>query len=86
MGIEATGYTQWFERLLAKLGHELWVGDAAEIRASVVRKQKYDERDAAHLLNLLDEGRFPRIWVPTLAQRDLRQLLIHRVRLVRSLQ
>ena len=82
VGIEATGYTQWFERLLQKLGHELWVGDAAEIRASMVRKQKNDERDAAHILDLLSEGRFPRIWMPGLAERDLRQLIVHRMRMV----
>ena len=29
IGIEATGYTQWFERLVAGQGHELWVGDPA---------------------------------------------------------
>ena len=27
VGVEATGYTRWFERLLAELGHELWIGD-----------------------------------------------------------
>ncbi len=82
VGIEATGYTQWFERLLESLGHELWFGDAAAIRASVVRRQKNDQRDAAHILQLLVENRFPRIWVPTPAERDLRQLLLHRVKLV----
>jgi transposase len=29
------------------------------------------------------EGRFPKIWVPTVAERDLRQLLLHRQHLVR---
>lgn len=82
VGIEATGYTAWFERLLAELGHELWVGDAAAIRAAVVRKQKTDARDAEHLLDLLRANRFPRIWVPTAGERDLRQLVVHRVRLV----
>lgn len=82
VGIEASGYTQWFERLLEELGHELWVGDAAAIRASAVRRQKNDERDAAHILELLVENRFPRIWVPTPAERDLRQLVLHRVKLV----
>jgi transposase len=53
VGIEATGHTRWFERMLAELGHELWIGDGAEIRASMVRKQKTDARDAAHLLDLL---------------------------------
>jgi hypothetical protein len=38
VGIEATGPIHWFERLLAELGHELWIGDAAKIRASEVRK------------------------------------------------
>jgi transposase len=60
----------------------VWVGDAAAIRALVVRKQKTDRRDAAHLLELLRTGRFPRIWVPTPEQRDLRQLVWHRVKLV----
>lgn len=82
VGIEATGYTRWFEQMLAELGHELWVGDAAQIRAAVVRKQKNDERDATHLRRLLSEGRFPKIWLPTVAERDLRQLVLHRVKLV----
>ena len=82
VGIEATGHTRWFERLLAELGHELWIGDAAQIRASVVRKQKTDARDAAHVLQLLVEERFPRIWRPSLAERDLRQLVWHRQKLV----
>ena len=60
VGMEATGYAQWFERMLAKLGHELWVGDAAEIRAAMVRKQKTDSRDALHILDLLLANRFRR--------------------------
>ena len=83
VGIEATGPMQWFERLLAELGHELWVGDSAKIRASDLRKQKTDERDAQLILDLLLANRFPRIWVPTPAERDLRQLLWHRHKLVR---
>jgi len=82
VGIEATGHTRWFERMLAELGHELWIGDAAAIRASMVRKQKTDARDAAHLLELLLSGRFPRLWRPTMAERDLRQLVWHRQKLV----
>jgi transposase len=44
VGVEATGYTRSFERLLAELGHELWIGDAAQIRAAIVRKHKTDTR------------------------------------------
>lgn len=83
IGIEATGNCQWFLELLAKLGHEVLVGDAAKIRASDVRQQKHDKRDARLLLQLLAENRFPQIWVPAPEQKDLRQLLIHRYKLVR---
>ena len=82
IGVEATGYLQWFERLLADLGHELWIGDAAKIRASVVRQQKTDARDALHILELLLQKRFPRIWIPSPENRDVRQLVVHRVKLV----
>jgi transposase len=82
VGLEATGHTRWFERLLAELGYELWIGDAAQITAMRVRKQKTDRQDAQFLLKLLMEDRFPRIWVPSLENRDLRQLLWHRHRLV----
>jgi transposase len=82
VGMEATGHSRWFERLLAELGFELWIGDPAEIKAKRVRKQKNDREDARLLLKLLLEKRFPRIWVPSPENRDLRQLLWHRHRLV----
>jgi transposase len=82
VGIEASGNMQWFERLLEELGFELRIGDAAKIRASEVRRQKTDRRDAERLLDLLEQGRFPAIWVPSAQERDLRQLLQHRHKLV----
>lgn len=82
IGMECSGHAHWFERLLAELGHELWVGDAARIRASEVRKQKTDTRDASHILDLMMTNRFPRVWRPSPAERDVRQLLVHRQRLV----
>lgn len=82
VGIEATVPAQWFERLLARCGHELWVGDSAQIRAMVVRQQKTDVRDAVHLMKLLATNQFPRIWIPSTEERDLRQLLLHRQKLV----
>src|SRR3954468_10728976 len=84
VGMEACGPYPWFERLLGELGMELWFGDAARVRASVVRKQKTDRRDAEHLLDLLIENRFPRIWVPSLEVRDVRQLLVHRHKQVQA--
>src|ERR1700733_3315829 len=83
IGMESTGNCQWFGELMTLLGHEVWTGDAARIRASEVRQQKHDRRDAQLLLRLLVQGRFPRIWTPSVQQRDLRQLLIHRHKLVR---
>jgi transposase len=84
VGIEACGHCPWFERLLQELGIELWFGDAARMRAAVVRKQKTDRRDAEHLLNLLRQDRSPRIWVPSLGVRDVRQLLVHRHKQVQA--
>lgn len=82
VGIEATINAQWFERILSHQGHELWIGDAAAIRASQVRKQKTDSRDALHILDLLLTNRFPQIWRPSPTDRDVRQLLRHRHKLV----
>jgi transposase len=83
VGMEATGNCQWFVELMASLGHEVLIGDAAKIRASDARQQKHDKRDARLLVQLLAEERFPQIWVPSREQKDLRQLLIHRYKLVR---
>ena len=82
VGIEATGHSRWFERLLAELKFEVWIGDPAQIRAKQVRKQKNDRRDAEHLLKLMLENHFPQLWVPTPEDRDVRQLVLHRHRLV----
>jgi transposase len=80
--METTGHSRWFERLRAELGFELWIGDPAEIKAKRVKKQKFDREDARLLLRLLRENNFPQIWVPDPENRDLRQLLWHRHRLV----
>jgi len=83
IGMESTGNCQWFVEMATTLGHEVWIGDAAKIRASEVRQQKHDRRDAALILKLMLEKRFPRIWAPSGEEKDLRQLLIHRYKLVR---
>jgi transposase len=84
VGMEASGHARWFERLLAELQFELRIGDAAEIRTKRVRKQKTDRQDAHLILRLLLEDRFPQIWVPSWENRDLRQLLWHRHRMVQA--
>src|ERR1700722_19799423 len=46
VGMEATGYSRWLERLLAELGFEVWIGDPAEIKTRRVKKKKNDREDA----------------------------------------
>jgi len=82
VGMEASGHARWFERLLAELQFELWIGDAAEIQSKRVRKQKTDRQDAQLILRLMLKDDFPRIWVPSWENRDVRQLLWHRHRMV----
>src|SRR6266852_4667602 len=84
VGMEASGQARWFERLLAELQFELWIGDAAEIQSKRVRKQKTDRQDAQLILRLMLKDDFPRIWVPSWENRDLRQLLWHRHRMVQA--
>jgi transposase len=84
VGMEASGHARWFERLLSELQFELWIGDAAEISAKRVRKQKTDRQDAQLILRLMLKDDFPQIWVPNWENRDLRQLLWHRRRMVQA--
>jgi len=84
VGMESSGQARWFERLLSGLQIELWIGDAAEISAKRVRKQKTDRQDSQLILRLLLKDDFPRIWVPSWENRDLRQLLWHRHRMVQA--
>ena len=58
VGMEATGHSRWFERLLAELGFELWIGDPAVIKTKRVRKQKTDREDARLMLRLMRENNF----------------------------
>jgi transposase len=58
--------------------------DAAKIAAKRVRKQKTDRQDAQHILKLMVKDDFPKIWMPNWENRDLRQLLWHRHRMVQT--
>jgi len=84
VGMEASGHARWFERLLAELQLELWIGDAAEIQSKRARKQKTDGQDAQLILKLMLKDEFRQIWVPSWENRDLRQLLWHRHRMVQT--
>lgn len=84
VGMEASGHARWFERLLSELQFELWIGDAAEIQSKRVRRQKTDRQDAQLILKLMLQDDFPRIWAPSWENRDVRQLLWHRHRMVQA--
>src|SRR5260370_1806476 len=83
VGVEASGYSLWFHRLLEDLGHHLLVGDALAIRQFARRRQKNDRRDARFLLDLLSHEEFPAIHIPAPASRELLALLRYRHPLVR---
>jgi len=83
LGLEATGNFRWFRRFLGERGHEMLLGNPSAIHASNPRRQKTDKRDARHLLTLLVEDRFPAVWQPPVENEELRQLLLHRCRMVR---
>lgn len=53
--MEASGYSRWFERLLAELGFEAWIGDPAAIKTKRAKKRKTDREDARLLLRLMRE-------------------------------
>src|SRR5258708_37025058 len=46
VGLEATGYSRWFEGLVAGLGIEAWFGKAADVKTKRVRKRKTDREKA----------------------------------------
>src|SRR5215217_3269664 len=83
IGLEASGYSPWFEQLLEELGHEVWLGDATEIRRRARRRQKNDRRDAELILDLLVHNEFPRIHRPTATSREILRMLRYRHKLVK---
>jgi transposase len=83
VGLEASGYTPWFEQLLEELGHQVWLGDATEIRRRARRRQKNDRRDAELILELLCHDEFPRIHRPSPESREILRMLRYRHKLVK---
>ena len=83
VGIETTGYSLWFEQLLEELGHEVWIGHAADIRHAARRRQKNDRRDAELILDLMLKGDFPKIHRRSNQSQEVLRLLRYRHRLVR---
>jgi len=83
VGLEASGYSQWFEALLASLGHQSWVGETCEIRRRARSRQKNDRRDAELILDLLLKDEFPRVHRLTEESLEVLRRLRDRHRLVK---
>ena len=83
VGLEASAYSRWFEQMLEELGHQVLIGDAAEIRRLARRRQKNDHRDADLILELLHKGDFPRVHRPSAQSLEVMRQLRYRHRLVK---
>jgi transposase len=83
VGLEASGYSPWFEAMIEELKHELWLGDATEIRRRARWRHKDDRRDAEHIWDLLVHQEFPRLHQPTLQSREILRMLRYRQKLIK---
>ena len=83
VGLEASGYSPWFEQLLEELGCEVWLGDATEIRRRARWRQKTDRRDAELILDLMIHDEFPRLHRPTVESREVLRMLRYRQKLIK---
>jgi transposase len=83
IGIEASGYSLWFEAMLERLGCEVWLGDATEIRRRARWRQKSDRRDAELIWDLLLHNEFPRLHQPTPESREVLRMLRYRQKLIK---
>jgi transposase len=83
LGLEASGYSPWFEALLEQLGHEVWLGHATEIRRRARWRQKNDRRDAELILDLMLHHEFPRLHRPAVASREVLRMLRYRQKLIK---
>lgn len=83
VGLEATGYSAWFERMIEELGHEVWIGHPTEIRRRANWRQKNDRRDAELILELMVRGEFPVVHRRSGASAEILRMLRYRHRLVK---
>jgi len=83
VGLEASGYSPWFERMLEELGCQVWLGHATEIRRRARWRQKNDRRDAELILDLMLHNEFPRLHRPAVQSREVLRMLRYRQKLIK---
>lgn len=83
VGLEASGYSPWFENMLEQLGCEVWLGDATEIRRRARWREKSDRRDAELIWDLMAHHEFPRLYRPAVQSREVLRMLRYRQKLIK---
>src|SRR5918999_4655140 len=83
VGLEASGYSPWFERMLEELGFEIWLGHATVIRRRARWRHKNDRRDAELILDLMLHDEFPRLHRPSMQSREVMRMLRYRQKLIK---
>ena len=83
VGLEASGYSPWFEAMLEQLGYEVWLGHATEIRRRARWRQKNDRRDAELIWDLMVHHEFPRLHRPAFPSREVLRMLRYRQKLIK---
>src|ERR1044072_2560767 len=83
VGLEASGYSPWFERLLEQLGYEVWLGHATRMRRRARWRQKNDRRDAELIWDLMVHNEFPRLQRPAFPSREVLRMLRYRQKLIK---
>jgi len=82
--VEATTNTWWFYDQSHEFVGQVLVADPRKIAWIAQTKVKTDAHDVMKLARLSAAGLIPLVWVPPLAVRELRSLLAHRRRLVKT--
>ena len=83
VGLEASGYSPWFETMLEQLGCEVWLGHATEIRRRARWRQKNDRRDAELIWDLMVHQEFPRLHRSAVHSREVLRMLRYRQKLIK---
>ena len=83
VGLEASGYSPWFETMLEQLGGEVWLGHATEIRRRARWRQKNDRRDAELIWDLMVHNEFPRLHRAAVPSREVLRMLRYRQKLIK---
>ena len=83
VGLEASGYSPWFETMLEELGYEVWLGHATEIRRRARWRHKNDRRDAELIWELMVHDEFPRLHRPAVQSREVLRMLRYRQKLIK---